>query len=94
MTGHPITGIRVNIEDGKFIFLSRSQKSCWVFKKEQIYQISPLGSYHEVDSSDFSFNRAGYFMMLESIPKAGVVLEPYMELEVTLQISAQILNTF
>lgn len=55
MTGHPITGIRVNIEDG---------------------------SYHEVDSSDFSFNRAGYFMMLESIPKAGVVLEPYMELEV------------
>jgi len=40
------------------------------------------GAYHEVDSSDLAFNRAGYFMMIEHIPKVGVILEPFMELEV------------
>lgn len=55
MAGHPITGIRVIIEDG---------------------------AYHDVDSSDYSFNRTAYHMMEETIPKSGVLLEPFMELEV------------
>lgn len=61
----------------------KSKLTCMFLKHCTIWDnISSTGRYHDVDSSDFSFNRCGYYCIQDTIPQAGVLVEPYMTVEV------------
>ena len=53
------------------------------FKITGIRFILKGGKTHDVDSSDFAFSRAAYFAIKEHFVKKAVVLEPWMNVEVT-----------